>query len=871
MKATPRPHRRRDQARRTVAQAMLALFAFLALANATQAARGGGGGVTLGVQAEPPGLDPTQNAAAAIAEVSFPTVYEGLVRIDPAGVGAPPGGPPRARAADGLSWRFQLRPGVRFHDGTRLDADAVRTSLQAAIAPDSLNPQKAQLDCISAVTDDGPLAVVLHLARPCSGLLSAMGSSAAVITSPRSRSADALTPVGTGPFHFVAWRRGDSVTLTRNDAYWGRPARLEQVVFRFIADPNAAVDALSAGDVDGFRAFPSPESLTWLKRNPRFHVQTGVGEGKTILALNNRRRPLNNLRVRRALAYAIDRRAVISSAMFGYGAPIGSHYSPRDPGYLDLTGAYPFDPAKARALLRQAGYPRGFAVTLKLPPVAYARRSGEVVAAELADIGVRVKLTTVDWAPWFDQVFLHHDFDLTLVNHVEPLDIGIYGRGDYYFGYDGRALRPLLNALDAAPDERTVLARTADIQRRITADAPNVFLFAYPDMAVWNADLVDLWAPSRYGDVDLATAHWRGARAMALSGKAVASSARHGRPTWIVVGLIGVALVGLLLLAAGPGFALRRSLSLGATLLAASALIFAAVQSTAGDPTSTILGLHATPAAVTALKAQLGLDHSAPERYLTWLRGLASGDLGVSWSYHVPVATLVGERLAVSGPLTLYAIALAVLMGFAAALAGALWKDRWAGRAFDLLSTSVLAIPNFWFGLLLVAAFGIVLPWFPAGGFPGWSAGLWAVLRALTLPAFALALPQAAVLARVLRGELVEALDHDYARAARAKGRSRAGVLLAHALPNSLVPVLTTMGLQISFLLAGGILVENVFFLPGLGRLMFQAIVQRDQMVVCSVALVLVAEVVVVTLLSDLACVAADPRLRDGVTGGARS
>jgi peptide/nickel transport system substrate-binding protein len=244
-----------------------------------------------------------------------------------------------------------------------------------------------------------------------------------VILSSRSADGDAVLPVGTGPFRFGEWQRGQAITLLRNPDYWGVPARLERVVYRFIADPTAALAALNAGDVDAFDAFPAPENIAALQNDPRFVVHVGLSQGKSIMALNNARPPFNDRRVRQALSYAVDRQAVIDGAMFGHGQPIGSHYPPQDPDYLDLTGLYPHDPAKARALLAEAGFPRGFHVSLRLPPLPYARRSGEIIAAQLAEVGIDVDLINMEWMTWLDQVFTRHDYDMTVVAHIAAIII----------------------------------------------------------------------------------------------------------------------------------------------------------------------------------------------------------------------------------------------------------------------------------------------------------------------------------------------------------------------------------------------------------------------------------------------------------------
>jgi len=311
-------------------------------------------------------------------------------------------------------------------------------------------------------------------------------------------------------------------------------------------------------------------------------------------------------------------------------------------------------------------------------------------------------------------------------------------------------------------------------------------------------------------------------------------------------------------------FALRRLVALLATLAVASVVVFAAMEVLPGDPAAVMLGTQARPDTLAALRLQLGLDRPASERYLAWVGGLLTGDLGRSYTYSTPVAELVRDRIQVSLPLAMLALALTTLVAIPL---GALAAAR-RNSATDLSimgATQVgIAVPNFWFAMLLVLLFSITLRWLPAGGFPGWSAGLWPGLRALILPAVALALPQASILARVMRSSLLETLSDDYVRTARAKGLTQGQALRRHALRNALIPVLTILGLQFSFLLAGTIIIENVFYLPGLGRLVFQAINQRDLTVVKSVVMLLVTSVIVVNFLVDIAYAVVDPRLRSG-------
>lgn len=309
-------------------------------------------------------------------------------------------------------------------------------------------------------------------------------------------------------------------------------------------------------------------------------------------------------------------------------------------------------------------------------------------------------------------------------------------------------------------------------------------------------------------------------------------------------------------------FALTRLVSLSLSLLAASVVIFAVIEVIPGDPAAYMLGLNAEPDTVAALRQQLGLEGSVPVRYARWMGGMLSGDFGTSYTYRVPVSELVLARVWISLPLALYALALSTLIALPVGLIAAANRGRGADMAIMGTTQLGIAVPNFWFAMLLVLVFAIKLRWFSAGGFPGWEEGLLPGLKALTLPAIALALPQASILSRIMRSSLLDTLDQDYIRTARAKGLNRRQAILRHALRNALIPVLTIIGMQFSFLLAGAIIIENVFFLPGLGRLIFQGITQRDLVVVESVVMLLVFAVITVTFIVDITYAAVDPRLR---------
>ncbi len=263
-----------------------------------------------------------------------------------------------------------------------------------------------------------------------------------------------------------------------------------------------------AGDIDAFPVFPAPENLAQFEADPRFKVLVGSTEGETILAMNNGLEPFNDLRVREAVAHAIDRQAIIDGAMFGYGTPIGTHFAPHNPAYVDLTSLSNHDPERSKALLAEAGFPDGFTTTLKLPPPSYARRGGEIIASQLRAVGIETEITNLEWAQWLEEVFRGKDYGLTIVSHTEPMDIGIYARPDYYFNYDDPALQAMMTGLDGMtdPEDRTAVLQAA--QRRIAENHVNGFLFQLAKTGVANAKIEGLWENSPTQGNDLTGVRW---------------------------------------------------------------------------------------------------------------------------------------------------------------------------------------------------------------------------------------------------------------------------------------------------------------------------------------------------------------------------
>jgi peptide/nickel transport system permease protein len=307
-----------------------------------------------------------------------------------------------------------------------------------------------------------------------------------------------------------------------------------------------------------------------------------------------------------------------------------------------------------------------------------------------------------------------------------------------------------------------------------------------------------------------------------------------------------------------------RLVSLAVTLVAVSIAIFIILEVLPGDPAAIMLGTSAREDTLAALRHDLGLDRPVLERYLAWAGGILKGDLGTSITYRMPVATLVAERLAVTIPLSFMAILISTALALPLGVAAAANRDRTLDRAVLVFTQVGVAVPNFWIGLLFILAFSSALGWFPAGGFPGWESGIGPALRSLLLPSLALALPQAAVLARIARSATLEVIGADYVRTARAKGVDESGTLWRHVVPNAMIPFTTILGLQLSFFFGGAILVENVFNLPGLGRLAYQALAQRDLVVIKDVVLIFSGLVIIVNVIVDLIYLLLDPRLRTG-------
>lgn len=441
--------------------------------------------MVIAVPDEPPSLDPTTNAAAAIDQILNQNVYEGLVRADQNGNIEPALAESFEVSGDGLTYTFHLRRGVLFHDGEPFTANDVVATFTRDMDKEYGHPHPEYYADIKSINAPDQYTVVFHLDRVDAAFISLLALGDSVIL-PADLPPDIKNhPVGTGPFKFVEWKLGDHLTIARFSAYYreGVP-KLDKVTFRFMPDQASGLAALLSGGVDIVARVPAEIALG-VKDNPEIETVAGPQNLVQILAINNARAPFNDLRVRQAIAYALDRDKIIQGSMFGYGTPIGTHLTPANPYYVDLTGLYPHDPDKARDLLAAAGYPNGFSTTLTLPqPYEIHVRTGEIIADQLSRIGIEAKIELVDWGQWLSRVYHQADYDLTVIGHIGKLDPGLMltgysgARKDYYFrrGYDNPELDALLDRGMRTLDKvkrREIYAQAEEI---IARDVVNYFI-----------------------------------------------------------------------------------------------------------------------------------------------------------------------------------------------------------------------------------------------------------------------------------------------------------------------------------------------------------------------------------------------------------
>jgi peptide/nickel transport system substrate-binding protein len=502
------PTTRRAALGATAAAALLALSASLAVAPAHAQARKDS--AVLAMTLEPPGLDPTAGAASAIAEITLYNVFETLTKVHSDSRVTGLLAESWTVSPDLKTWTFKLRKDAKFHNGEPFGAESVKFSFERAVAKDSTNKDKATFANIERIDAPDAHTVVLNLKNGDPDLLFKLGQATAILVEPKSAGGNNTQPTGTGPYRLENWAKGSAVTLARWDGYRAaRDIKLRRVTMRFISDPAAQVAALLSGDVDAFPRVAAARSLKQFEGNRKFQVLIGGSRAKTILAINNKRKPLDDVRVRRAIAAAIDRKAVIEGAADGFGVPIGSFYVPGAPGYVDTTEINPYNQAKARALLHQAGVALPLELTMTLPPTPYARQGGEVIASMLDKVGIKAKIQNVEWAQWLSATYGQKAYDLTVISHVEPLDFGNFARPNYYWGYESKEFNDLWARIQATikPEERNRLM--AQAQKLVAEDAVAAYLYQPTWITVANARLKGLWKDMPLFVNDLSALSWQ--------------------------------------------------------------------------------------------------------------------------------------------------------------------------------------------------------------------------------------------------------------------------------------------------------------------------------------------------------------------------
>ncbi len=467
--------------------------------------------ITIGMGTEPAGLDPTAGANVFIGQVTWQNIFEGLVTIDEEGKIQPQLASGWEISEDGRTYTFKLHDGVKFHDGEVFDSSVAKASLDRARGEASINPQKRFFAAIDSIETPDATTLVLKLKQPSGSLLYWLGWPASVMVGTKSADTNKTTPVGTGPFKFVNWAKGEKVELARNMDYWNKDVTvaLDRATFRFVPDAQAQAAALQSGDVDAFPEFGAPELMGSFDGHERLGTFIGNTELKVVAGMNNATKPFNDKRVRQALMMAVDRATVIEGAWSGFGTPIGSHYTPNDPGYTDMTGVLPYNAEKAKALLAEAGYANGLTFTIKAPQMAYAQRSAQILQAMFAEIGVTMKIETTEFpGKWVSDVMKGANYEMTIVAHAEPMDIDIFSRDPYYFNYKNPTFNEIIKNIELTTDLEQREQLYQDAQKILAEDVPALFLFVMPKLGVWDKRIKGLWQNEPIPSNVLTDVHW---------------------------------------------------------------------------------------------------------------------------------------------------------------------------------------------------------------------------------------------------------------------------------------------------------------------------------------------------------------------------
>jgi len=459
--------------------------------------------------AEPPGLDLTATPASATAAVVFYNIQEALVKVDRHGR-LVPWLAERWHTTDNRNYTFFLKRGVHFHNGRELKAADVKYVIERAMNPETKHPYPGYYAAIGDIIVKDDYTITFSLKSLNANFILNLARQGSVIYPREAVDTLKSDPVGTGPFKLAEWVRGDRIVVTRNPDYHvkGLP-RLDRVVFRFIPDPNATLAALKAGDIDASLFGLGPEHVQEVQKDARFQVVVGDTTNDVILAMNNSRKPYADVRVRRAITHAINKQDVLQGAMFGLGRILGSNVDPLNPYYVDVSGLMPYDPARAKKLLAEAGYPNGFETVLKVAPqYYYTVRTGEIIANHLAKVGVKVRIEQIEWGQWIARVWREADYDLTIIGHAEAWDIENYAKPTYYFRYDSPEFQTLFKESEVTLDDKARRELYARMQKKLVEDAPVVWLYMHPRLVVAKKGVAGLWKDLPVPSADLAEVAW---------------------------------------------------------------------------------------------------------------------------------------------------------------------------------------------------------------------------------------------------------------------------------------------------------------------------------------------------------------------------
>jgi peptide/nickel transport system substrate-binding protein len=391
-----------------------------------------------------------------------------------------------------------------------MKAADVKFVIERAINPETKHPYPQYYSAITNIVVKDDYTVTFTLKSPNAMFLYNLARQGSVIYPREAVETLKSAPVGTGPFTVADWIRGDRIVLARNRDYYAKGLpKLDRVTYRFIPDPNAALAALKAGDVDAAMFGIGPEHVPDLQKDPRFQVVIGQTTNDVILAMNNSRKPYSDVRVRRAMTHAINKPEVVRGAMFGLGRVLGSNIDPLNPYFVDLAGSMPYDPARAKKLLAEAGYPGGFETVLKVAPqYYYTVRTGEVIANQVQKVGVKVKIEQIEWGQWLSRVWKDADYDLTIIGHAEAWDIANYANPKYYFRYDSSKFQDLFRSSEATVDDKARRDLYVQMQKLLVEDAPVVWLYIHPRLVATKRGLQGLWQDLPLPAFDLSEVSW---------------------------------------------------------------------------------------------------------------------------------------------------------------------------------------------------------------------------------------------------------------------------------------------------------------------------------------------------------------------------